>query len=76
MIKNIRSSFLKRFIIIFIILFALLVLLPFIVEQAVYLFSEGIVPGSNSIIVFKDYVADHEIFNIFFNILKKIINFM
>lgn len=70
------GRFLYRFIVIFILLFVILILLPVLVDQAVYLFSEGIVPRSNSIIVFKDLYGKYEIIGRFMEIIKKLINFM
>ena len=73
---NNKGRFLYRFFITFFLLLVILVLLPFLVDQAVYHFSEGIVPGRDSIIVFKDLVSEYEAIGRFMKIVKNIINFM
>jgi len=71
---NIR--FYHIFVKIFIILFVLLVIMPLIIDQAMHLFSNGIIPRDNSIIVFKDIMRGGEVINRFLEALKKIRNFM
>jgi hypothetical protein len=75
-----RSVNSRRFAIVFIksfiVLFIILVVLPFIVEQVLLLFDESMVPRNNSIIVFKDLVKEQKVIARFIDILKKIIIFM
>lgn len=70
--RGILNTFIK----VFIVLFIILVLLPFIVDQVVDLFSRGMVPDSNSIIVFKELFKEQTVISRFFIVLKKIIIFM
>ena len=74
--KNIQKGLVKRFFIIFILLLVILIILPFIVEQAVMLFSEGLQPGKNSIIVFKPLTLEYGSIYRFIENIKKLINFM
>jgi len=71
---NIDIRFYHAFIKIFIILFVILVILPLAIDYAMHLFSNGIIPRDNSIIVFKDLVREKELVNRFLEILKKIIS--
>lgn len=74
--KNIQKGFLKRFFIIFTLMLAILIILPFLVERAVMLFCEGIQPGRNSIIVFMPFKVEYVSMNEFIENIIKIINFM
>ena len=76
MVNNGKGSFIERFISVFILLFVLAVVLPILVDQAVYLFSDGMIPRNNSIIVFKDFYKDSAAISKFVGILKKLIKFM
>lgn len=60
----------------FIVLFVILVLLPFLVDSIIHLFNEGVTPGGNSVIVFKDLVGEQAIISRFIDALRKIIIFM
>lgn len=73
---NESRRFFYTFIKIFIILLALLVILPYIVDRVIDLFSGGVMPGNNSIIVFKDLVEEQAVIGRFLSILKKVIIFM
>lgn len=74
--KNKSDRFLHRFVISFFLLFFIAILLPFLLDQAMHLFTEGIVPEGNSIIVFKDSNLEYEAIYKFLKTVKKIINFM
>ncbi|MGE5679008.1 MAG: hypothetical protein ACM3ZR_13215 [Pseudomonadota bacterium] len=76
MIKDIQKCFIKRFFSIFILMLLILIILPFLVERAVMLFSEGIQPGRNSIIVFKPIMVEYGSVHEFIENIIKIINFM
>lgn len=68
--------FFITFIKIFAILFGIMVLLPFIAEQLAHLFNNGVTPGGDSIIVFKDSAAEQELLKKIADMLKKIIIYM
>lgn len=70
------SRFFMTFVKVFIILFAILVILPFTVDHIMHFFSWGMTPGNNSIIVFKDMVGEQEIIRRFISILKRMLLFM
>lgn len=76
MVNNSRGSFVERFIAVFILIFVLAIVLPILVDQAAYLFGDGIIPRNNSIIVFKGFYVDNAAINRFVEILKKLIKFM
>jgi hypothetical protein len=76
MFINEGRGFLHTFIKVFIVMFTILVLLPYIVDQIMNLFSGGMAPGNNSIIVFKDFVDEQAVISKLLLILKKIIMFM
>ncbi|MHB1391772.1 MAG: hypothetical protein ACYCYE_01605 [Clostridia bacterium] len=73
---NNSRRFIFTFIKVFIVLLVILVILPFIVDQVIDLFSGGMAPNNNSIIVFKDLVSEKAVISRFFLTLKKIIIFM
>ncbi len=73
---NYNKGLFHTFIRVFIILMVMLVILPFIVDQVINLFSGGMAPGNNSIIVFKDLVREKAVISRFLFALKKIIIFM
>lgn len=73
---NSNGRFYHTFAKIFIILFVMLIIIPLIVDQAMHLINNGIIPRENSIIVFKDSVREKEVINRFIEILKKIRNYM
>lgn len=70
------SKLFNIFMRIFIILVVILLIMPFIVDQAMHLFNDNMRPGDNSVIVFKDLLKRYEIVYRIIEILKKIINFM
>lgn len=74
--RNIQKSFIMRFLIIFVLLTAIVIILPSIAERVAMFFSEGIRPDRNSIIVFKPLRIEYEYLNNFIESLKKIIIFM
>lgn len=73
-----RSSrlFVHTFFRAFIVLFLILIVVPFIVDCVFHSFSGNMPPGSNSIIVFKEYIADKELIGRFIETLIKIMLFM
>ncbi|HYF82862.1 MAG TPA: hypothetical protein VEB00_07520 [Clostridia bacterium] len=73
---NDNRRFFLTFIKIFIVLLTILVILPYIVDLVMDLFSGGMAPGNNSIIVYKELVENQAVIGRFFSILKKIIIFM
>lgn len=73
---NNNRRFFHTYIKIFIVLLTILVILPYIVDQVMNLFSGGMAPGNNSIIVHKELVEDQAVIGRFFSMLKKIIIFM
>ena len=68
--------FFHTFIKIFIVLLVILIILPFVVDQVMDLFSGGMAPRNNSIIVFKDLVRERVVISRFLLVLKKIIIYM
>ena len=64
------------FIKIFILLFVLNSIMPFVIDQVLHLLNNGSAPGSDSIIVFKDLVEKHEIIGRYLKALKIITSFM
>jgi len=74
-----RSSNIRLFHIfvkIFILLLVILLIMPFIVDQAMHFFNESIIPKNNSVIVFKDQVEEYRLVSRFSKALKEITNYM
>ena len=76
MVINDGRRLFNTFIKIFIVLLVIVIILPFVVDHIMDLFSGGMAPRSNSIIVFKDLLGEQAAINKFLLILKKIIIFM
>ena len=74
--RNIGSRHIIMFLKVFFILFLILVLLPIIVDQLMHFIGGGIVPGHDSIRVFRDLPAENEAIGRFVNILRILIIFM
>lgn len=66
----------RTFVKIFIFLLVILLIMPYIVDQAMRFFTDRITPESNSIIVFKDQFKDGKIISRFIETLRIITNFM
>ena len=69
-------SLFHTFIKAFIVLFLILIVAPFIVDHIFHSFSEGIAPGNNSVIVFKELIAEKEAINRFIESIIKLMLFM
>jgi hypothetical protein len=64
------------FVKVFIILFLILIVMPFIVDQIFNSLSDGTTPGNNSIIVFKEFIVKQEVIGRFIEEIIKIVLFM
>ncbi len=69
-------GFFHIFIIAIVILFMIIVIVPYGIDKAVHFFIMEIMPGSNSIIVFRNLPDSREILTRYFEILKMLTNFM